>query len=129
MNGFFGKMPDKDTTGNGLHWTELTDLQQLDGIVSQSHQAPVMVFKHSTRCGISGIVLRNFERHYDIPGDDLSPYYLDLLAHRDVSNEIARRFGVVHQSPQILLIRDGECFYTASHSDIDVGFIKEKIRI
>jgi bacillithiol system protein YtxJ len=48
----------------------------------------------------------------------VTPYFLDLLEHRDISNEIVIRFGVVHQSPQLILIKDGKAVYNASHSDI-----------
>jgi len=118
----------KDTAQNRLAWEPLTDLQQLDGIGADSIETPALIFKHSTRCGISNMVLKNFERYYDIPHEELSTYFLDLLAHRDISNEIALRFAVPHESPQVLIVRDGKCVYTASHGDIDADFIKEKIR-
>jgi bacillithiol system protein YtxJ len=57
----------------------------------------------------------------------VTPYYLDLLEFRPISNEIAGRFGVMHQSPQIILIKNGNAVYTASHSDIQVVDLAEKL--
>ena len=84
-------------------WKELTMQEQLDEIDSRSNSRPVVIFKHSTRCSISAMTLSRFERAYT---DDLSfePYFLDLIAYRDVSDAIAERYGIRHESPQALLI-------------------------
>lgn len=119
--------PNKVTNDSPIGWNDLTELKQLDDLAAASFKKPVLIFKHSTRCGVSRMVLKNFEKHYALNDDDISPWFLDLLAYRDVSNEIASRFGVVHQSPQLILISRGECIYTASHSDIDANDIQEKI--
>lgn len=102
-----------------MKWNKLTEVQQLDEIVELSSTAPILIFKHSTRCGISAMVLRNFENKF--PQTDFQPeaYYLDLLQHRDISNEIAHRFNVFHQSPQVLLIKNGVAVYHASHGQIE----------
>jgi bacillithiol system protein YtxJ len=60
------------------------------------------------------------EKNWDFSADDIKPYYLDLIAFRDVSNAITEKFGIFHESPQALLIRNGECVYDASHLDISV---------
>ena len=85
----------------------LTDLAQLDEMVAESTEKPVVVFKHSTRCGVSRMVLKQFENEFDLH-DEITPYFLDLLAHRTISNEIAKRFDVFHQSPQLIVIKDGK---------------------
>jgi bacillithiol system protein YtxJ len=69
------------------------------------------------------MALRQFENDFE-SNDQILPYYLDLLNHRDVSNEIASKFSVVHQSPQLLIISKEKCIYNASHSDIDAEVIK-----
>lgn len=125
---FGSSEPNKVTNESSIGWNELREIKQLDEMIETSFGKPVFIFKHSTRCGISKMVLKNFENHYDLSNDEIQPYFLDLLSHRDISNEIASRFDVIHQSPQIILIKDGKCNYTASHSDIDVDDIKEKIR-
>lgn len=127
FNNMFGSSDSKDTPSKAIVWNDLTDIQQLDTIVAESAETPVIIFKHSTRCSVSRMALKNFEHEYAIDIDIAKPYFLDLLEHRDISNEIASRFGVVHQSPQLLLIKNGEAVYTTSHSDIDAGEVKEKV--
>lgn len=117
----------KDTNQNGLNWNALTEIKQLDSIVVASAEKPVVIFKHSTRCSISRMALKNFEREYDLAESEAVPYFLDLLEHRDISNEIAQKFQVIHQSPQLILIKDGKAVYNASHSEIDAEALKSKI--
>jgi len=124
---FFGDSHSKDTSSSNGMWNDLTELKQLDTIVAESAQTPVLIFKHSTRCPVSRMALRNFEQEYDIEEGKLKAYYLDLLEHRDISNEIAERFGVYHQSPQVILIRDGKAVYDTSHSDIDAATVQKKL--
>jgi bacillithiol system protein YtxJ len=103
-----------------MAWRALTDLGQLNEIVNESTEKPVAIFKHSTRCSISRMVLRQFEQEFDLEGK-VVPYYLDLLEHRDISNEIANRFGVYHQSPQLIVIKDGKAVYNRSHESISAS--------
>jgi bacillithiol system protein YtxJ len=100
-------------------WRPLIDLGQLNEIIHLSTEKPVLIFKHSTRCSISRMVLKQFENEFDLQ-DKVIPYYLDLLEFRNVSNEIAIRFRVTHQSPQIILVKDGKAVYNASHESIDI---------
>ncbi|WP_299224233.1 bacillithiol system redox-active protein YtxJ [uncultured Psychroserpens sp.] len=100
-----------------LPWQALTDVSQLDEIEKCSKTKTQVIFKHSTRCGISSMVMNQFVSMYDIDAD-LDLYYLDLLSHRDVSNEIGYRFQVMHQSPQLLVIKNGVTVAHASHGAI-----------
>ena len=127
FNKMFGNSTDKDTPSSNLNWTDLTELEQLEILVEESTERPVLIFKHSTRCPVSRMALKNFENEYDIEEGKARIYFLDLLEHRDISNEIAERFGVTHQSPQLILIKDGMAVYDTSHSDIDAGTVKSKI--
>jgi bacillithiol system protein YtxJ len=122
----FGDSENKNTNASKINWIPLTDLGQLNEIMELSHQQPVVIFKHSTRCSISRMALKQFENEFDLEGI-VTPYYLDLLNHRDISQEIATRFEVYHQSPQLLLIKEGKSIYDVSHSDIDAVVLKEKI--
>lgn len=122
----FGNSGSKGTPSSSIEWIELTEIQQLDDIVAKSAETPALIFKHSTRCSISRFALKNFESEYAIDRDKLKPYFLDLLEHRNISNEIASRFGVMHQSPQVILIKDGKAIYNSSHSDIDAGKVKNQ---
>jgi len=105
-----------------MHWNPLTDLDQLDEIVEISQNQPVVIFKHSTRCSISSTALSRFERAW---GDtENAAFYLDLIAYRPISLEIAEKFGIQHQSPQALVIDKGACTYSATHWDISVDELK-----
>lgn len=101
-------------------WKKLTDTQQFITLVedSRNNHSAFGVFKHSTRCGISLMALKQFEKSW--PGStDIEVYYLDLLQHRDISNLIEKVTGVTHQSPQFIVIENGEVSYHGSHSWID----------
>ena len=122
----FGDSENINNNTSKINWIELIDLGQLNEIMDLSHEQPVVIFKHSTRCSISRMALKQFENEFDLEGS-ITPYFLDLLKHRDISNEIATRFEVYHQSPQLLLIKEGKSIYDVSHSDIDAVVLKEKI--
>lgn len=101
-----------------LPWIALNSIPQLEGISKQSKSKTQFIFKHSTRCGISRMVMNQFESAYDLNlNADL--HYLDLLNYRDVSNEVGYEFQVMHQSPQLLIIRNGEVVTHASHGAIN----------
>ena len=101
-----------------LPWQALTDVNQLNEIEKRSESKTQLVFKHSTRCGISRMVMNQFVSMYDADSNaDL--YYLDLLNFRDVSNEVGYKFQVMHQSPQLLVIRNGATVAHASHGAIN----------
>ena len=125
LKNIFGNA-DENTNNSIVDWHILSDLGQLDEIVHLSHDNPVVIFKHSTRCSVSRMALKQFENEFDFQ-DKVTPYFLDLIAFREVSNEIANRFDVVHQSPQIILIKEGKPIYDASHSDIDANDLKGRL--
>ena len=104
-----------------IEWQILNCVEQLSNIFEESATTPVMIYKHSTRCGISRMALDRIERNWSEELSTIKPYYLDLIAHRDVSNEIASRFGVYHESPQILIIKSGKSVYDASHMEINTN--------
>ena len=104
-----------------MHWIHLTDEEQLKQIISKSQTKPQAIFKHSTRCSISTVALQRLQK-VSQPGD-IDFYFLDLLAYRNLSNKIAETFKVHHQSPQVLLIKDGNCIYEESHMSISMNEI------
>lgn len=114
---------DEQKNTSSIAWNQLTDLGELNEIITISEEKPVVIFKHSTRCSISRMALKQFENQYDAQ-ENIVPYFLDLLKHRDISNEIETQFNVQHQSPQILVIKNGKSIYNASHSDIDADDLK-----
>lgn len=91
--------------------------KDLDNALERSHQQPVMLFKHSTRCPVSSMARKLTEQRWDHPG--IAAYHLDLIAHRDLSNAIAQELGVDHESPQMLLVKHGMATQVLSHYDID----------
>ncbi|MFM7671999.1 MAG: bacillithiol system redox-active protein YtxJ [Bacteroidota bacterium] len=99
-------------------WLDLTDRQQLDELTIASHGSTQVIFKHSTRCSISRVALSRFDRQPTSAGVT-SFYLLDLLQHRPLSQAITEQFGIPHESPQVLVIRDGACQYHANHLDIE----------
>lgn len=105
-------------------WTDLSDMDTLDEIVKDSYVLPVAVFKHSTRCGISNMVLRQFEKEYNIEEGKVKLYFLDLLAYRDISNKVASKFNVPHESPQLIILKEGKVVYDGSHSSIKAHTLK-----
>ena len=118
LNNFFGGDDTPKQNESKVNWISLTDLDQLSAIETLSNQQTVAIFKHSTRCSISRMALKQFENEF-ASGDTIALYFLDLIGYREVSNEIASRFGVMHQSPQLIVIKNGQAIYNASHSDID----------
>ncbi|MET4081518.1 bacillithiol system protein YtxJ [Pedobacter sp. UYP30] len=106
-----------------MNWIQLTSQQQLADIKSATGYS--VIFKHSTRCSVSMMAKRTFERDGDIIPQDATLYFLDLIAYRDLSNQVAEMFEVQHQSPQILLIKNGKCILESSHSDISADEIAE----
>ena len=116
FNTVFGTSDEKNPLSK-VGWRSLTDLGQLNEIIDLSTEKPVVIFKHSTRCSISRMALKQFENEFDL-NEKVVSFLLDLIEYRNISNEIASRFGVQHQSPQIILICDGKAVYNASHESI-----------
>ncbi|MBK5280052.1 MAG: bacillithiol system redox-active protein YtxJ [Bacteroidia bacterium] len=111
-----------------MNWNELSDAKQLEELTTQSHQQPVLIFKHSSSCSISKTALGRLERNWN-EGEmkKVKPYFLDLLSYRTISNEIVNQFFVEHESPQILIIRNGKSVYDRSHFDIDYKSVRSEI--
>ncbi|MBC5862732.1 bacillithiol system redox-active protein YtxJ [Flavobacterium turcicum] len=126
LKNIFGSSENQEQAQSKMQWNNLETISQLDELVALSQDKSVVIFKHSTRCSISRMALKQFENEFDF-SDLVQPFYLDLIAFREVSNEIAARFGVVHQSPQLILIKEGKAVYNVSHSDIDAGELKTKM--
>lgn len=110
-----------------MNWISLTQLEQLEQIQEASKHKPQLIFKHSTTCSISKMALARMER-YETP-DSIDFYLLDLLNYRIISNAIAEKFNVFHESPQALLIKNGECSYDESHGGIQMEEIIEQAHL
>ncbi len=111
-----------------MDWNKLENINHLNAIDGESKDKKVLIFKHSTICSISSTSLDRIERNWKEENTrKIKPYYLDLLAHRNISNEISSRYRVLHQSPQLLIIENGICIYRASHLDINYTEILQYI--
>lgn len=100
-----------------MNWLELSSPEQVEEILQQSSLSPVLIFKHSTTCNISLMVKMRLDQQWSF---DIPSYYLDLKKFRSVSNMVASRFDVHHESPQVLIIKDRVCIFDASHFDVNV---------
>jgi len=111
-----------------MNWHTLSSADQLEQIISDSHNHPILIFKHSTTCSISSMAENRLERSWKTEEvDNLTAYHFDLLRFRSLSGAIAETFGVRHQSPQVLIISDGQCIYDTSHLSISFSGVKNVI--
>lgn len=108
-----------------MNWIDLSSLEQLEEIVRLSDKRTLVIFKHSTRCSISSLAYNRLKAA-DLPAD-ADFYYLDLIRYREISNAVAERFSVQHESPQVLVIRNGNCVYNESHTGIFPELVFEQV--
>lgn len=106
-----------------MDWKVLREESELDQILHQSESRPQVIFKHSTRCSVSSVAKSRLERSTAPQGVDF--YYLDILSYRSISNKVAELLHVHHESPQLLIVRNGECVYDESHMGINMGEISD----
>jgi len=103
-----------------MNWNTIQSATDLAEIKRKSHENPVVIFKHSTRCSISSMALDRLQRSWnEAEMEGVVPYFLDLIAHRGLSDQIAQEFGVDHESPQVLVIDREKCVYDTSHMGIN----------
>ena len=116
--GLFGDIfKQKEETTSNFNWIPLLEINQLDDISTNSTNKTQVIFKHSTRCGVSSMVIKQFEKQNENL-ENIDFYYLDLLRFREISNEIAYKFAVHHQSPQIIVFKDQKVVAHDSHHGI-----------
>lgn len=121
----FGSPTNPDINKNGIKWKNLTDVSQLDKIIEESNKKIIVIFKMSTRCGISRMAFNEFEKDFHYTEEEVKCYYLDILNYRSVSNEIANQFKITHESPQLLVIKSGRVIDYKSHGNIDAKSIEK----
>jgi bacillithiol system protein YtxJ len=108
-----------------VFYHELDSIEQLESIGDAEGFS--VIFKHSTRCSVSLIAKKRFEHDWDSIPESTSVYFLDLISNREVSNTIAQKFSVNHESPQLLLIKNGQCIYETSHGEISAEDLAEQM--
>jgi bacillithiol system protein YtxJ len=112
------RQPSLTNIGANMDWIVLNDESQLQDIINRSETRPQVIFKHSTRCSVSSVAKARLDRSSSPEQADF--YFLDLIRYRNISNRIAEMFDVHHQSPQVLVIRNGVSVYDESHMGIDM---------
>lgn len=110
-----------------MNWIPLRSTEDLEQVIHLSQEKPQVIFKHSTRCNISSVAKNRLERAGG--ANELQFHYLDLISYRSLSNAVAERFGIEHESPQILVIKNGKCIYNESHMGIDMEDIKDQVQL
>ncbi|MCF8463951.1 MAG: bacillithiol system redox-active protein YtxJ [Flavobacteriales bacterium] len=110
---------------SNVPWKEMTAEAQISEIVERSHENPQLIFKHSTRCSISSMAKSRLEREWNL--ENVEPWYLDLIAYRNISNAIASQLSVHHESPQAILLKDAIVVYDSSHNSISVSEISKHV--
>lgn len=107
-----------------IYWNHITEEKDIEDLEKRSFTKPVIIFKYSTRCGISRITLRQFEK--DLPDNiDVEYYFMDLVKYRSLSNEIAERYKVRHESPQLIVLKEGQLVHHSSHQSINAAKLSE----
>ena len=129
LNKFFSFFRSSEIINNDVPWNMLTSLDLLETIHEESKEKPIVIFKHSSRCGVSRMVLREFQRNYSRNEEQLKLYYLDILSYRELSNEVSIKFQVLHESPQLLVIKDGMLIHHSSHYRIDPRILSDYVSI
>ena len=104
-------------------WGYLSEPEQLNELISESSSIPVVIYKHSSRCGLSYITKNKLDEGWEALRSEVRLYFLDLIRYREISSAVAKRFNIRHQSPQILIIKNGICVYNTSHHEINVDTI------
>jgi bacillithiol system protein YtxJ len=111
-----------------MDWNLLENLSQLDEIKEKSGEKPVLIFKHSSRCSVSSMAWDRLKRNWKKEDlEKVTPYFLDLIRYRDLSNQIEKEFNVYHESPQVILVKEGKAIYDNSHMGISYGDIMGRI--
>jgi bacillithiol system protein YtxJ len=118
LKNIFGDKTSKEVKETYLSWTPLISVEEINTIIEISKIQPILIFKHSTSCGISRMVMKQFESLFNEENKHLKVYYLDLLNFREVSSKLSEVFQVIHQSPQLLVIKNGISVYDKSHYEI-----------
>src|SRR4029079_8837152 len=98
-----------------MRWKQLTSADEFSRLLQDTFQFPVIIFKHSTRCATSSVALDRINRDRKDEHGEIDFYYLDVIQYRELSRMIADKLNIEHQSPQMLLLKDGKCVYDSSH--------------
>jgi bacillithiol system protein YtxJ len=116
----------KKSSTNQLDWIEVNSIDELNQAIASTEEKPGLFFKHSTRCSISSMALRRFESKWE-KTDNCTLYFINLIAHGDVSHALSEKANITHQSPQAILLQNEKAIYDASHNGISAGDVQQLI--
>lgn len=116
----------KKSQQSKLNWIHITSVEELKQAIAETNNVTGLFFKHSTRCNISSMALSRFESNWE-QDDKCELYFIDLIAHRDVSNAISELTDVEHQSPQVIVVKNTKEIFNVSHNGISASEIKNSI--
>ncbi len=112
-----------------MHWNSLNTVSQINDVLKQSFINPVVIFKHSYRCGISSMAFDRLKRYWDpAEMEHVEAYTIDVIGDREVSYAIADQLGVRHESPQLLVVKEGKVVYHDSHMGIQYDPMKDAVQ-
>jgi len=123
---FLKNFMNSQKSGVNANWKNMVNEAELQQIIDQSTNKPAFIFKHSTSCGISVGAKSRLET-FDIDSEKVDFYYLDLLEYRNISNKIAEDLNVVHQSPQVILVKDGKAVWSITHHAISAEALQDAL--
>jgi bacillithiol system protein YtxJ len=109
------------------HVSTLTHVDELEQVLAQSEEQPVLLFKHSYSCGVSAEALDELIEHLNERKDHVPVAMVTVQTHRDISNAVAARLGIRHETPQALLIRDRRVVWSASHFRVTSHSVRKAI--
>jgi bacillithiol system protein YtxJ len=104
------------------HFLTVSDIETLEGLSERSNETPVVIFKHSTTCGVSSIAYRELARVQGVVA------LVEVQSAREISREIEARTGIEHESPQVIILRNGKAVWHASHSRIKADAVEQAAR-
>lgn len=119
-------IPDDTISAPYAEWKDLTEASQIDELLQQSLETPVVIFKFSTRCNLSNFMLKKFEKKFDLE-NDIGLYFLSVRENREASDAVASRFSLIHETPQLLLLKNGRAVYYANHENIKYEDFTERL--
>ncbi|WAC13806.1 bacillithiol system redox-active protein YtxJ [Dyadobacter pollutisoli] len=110
-----------------MNWITISSEEEVQNIYNSGEYS--IIYKHSPRCMTSLMAYRQLKSDVNsVPNVQVPVYIVDVIANRKESQSIASTFQVEHESPQLLIVKNGECLYDSSHEDISLHQTLEYIR-
>ena len=104
-----------------MNWNKITSTKDIDSIIDSSERKKVIIFKHSPSCYISKMALRQFENELKVDDAQTELYFIDVINERPISQAIASKLQVHHESPQLLVLENKKVSFHRSHSSISAS--------